>query len=211
VNPCLAIYPCQIERYQVSTTSDSQNMHLPFLTFSLFLSLALSTSLYPNAVPVPSCFASGPACLRPRLDECRDAISKMRYTDPGYITSFGRDVEHSPRAIDLPYIWHSGPVKNCVVKLDVTSPDARDTLRLQTLTKPAEEILARCVTRGSMCGGKVLVGNLRVLELTVGYYTAVTLEGLIEAARFTQTGERRPAGLRWGDRGNTTSILEDIQ
>ncbi len=57
----------------------------------------------------------------------------------------------------------------------------------------------------------MLVGKLRVLELTVGYYSAVNLEGLIEAARFNQTGERRPAGLRWGDRGNTTTILEDTQ
>lgn len=57
----------------------------------------------------------------------------------------------------------------------------------------------------------MLVGQLRVLELTVGYYSAVKLEGLIEAARFNQTGERRPAGLRWGDRGNTTTILEDTQ
>ncbi len=186
-------------------------MLLPFLTLSLFLSLALSTSLHTNAANLPSCFPSGPACLRPRLDECRDAISKMRYTDPGHVTVLGRDVAHSPRSIPLPYIWHSGPIKNCVVKLDVTGPEARDTLRLQTLTKPAEEILAVCVTGGSMCGGTMLVGKLRVLELTVGYYSAVRLEGLIEAARFNQTRERRPAGLRWGDRGNTTTILEDTQ
>jgi hypothetical protein len=186
-------------------------MRLPFLGLSLFLSPALATSLPLDATTLPSCFPSGPACLRPRLDECRDAISKMRYTDPGHVTILGRDVAHSPRSIPLPYIWHSGPIKNCVVKLDVTGPEARDTLRLQTLTEPAEEILAVCVTGGSMCGGRMLVGKLRVLELTVGYYSAVKLEGLIEAARFSQTGERRPVGLRWGDHGNTSMVLEDTQ
>lgn len=186
-------------------------MHLPFLTLFVFLSLALSTSLHTNAVTVPSCFASGPACLRPRLGECRDAISKMRYTDPGHIIELGRDVADTSRSIRLPRIWHSGPIKNCVVKLDVQSPEARDTLRLETLRKPAEEILARCVKQGSMCGGKMLVGNLRVLELTVGYYSAVTREGLIDAARFNRTWGRRPTALRWGDRGNATSILEDTQ
>lgn len=186
-------------------------MHLPFLTLSLLLSLALSTSLHLNAIPVPSCFASSPACLRPRLDECRDAISKMRYTDPGHTTELGRDVADTSRSIRLPRIWHSGPIKNCVVKLDVKSPEARDTLRLQTLTRPAEGILARCVMQGPMCGGKVLVGNMRVLELTVGYYSAVTRDWLFEAARFNQTGVRRPAALRWGGRWNATSILEDTQ
>jgi len=133
----------------------------------------------------------------------------MRYTDPGYVTVLGRDVAHSPRSIPLPYIWHSGPIKNCVVKLDVTDPEARDTLRLQTLTTPAEEILAVCVTGGSMCGGKVLVGKLKVLELTVGYYSTIRLEGLIEDAKFDNTGERWPAGVSWGDRGNTTSVQGD--
>lgn len=57
----------------------------------------------------------------------------------------------------------------------------------------------------------MLVGKLRVLELTVGYYSAVNLEGLIEAARFSPTGERRPVGLRWGDHGNTSMVLEDTQ
>lgn len=56
----------------------------------------------------------------------------------------------------------------------------------------------------------MLVGSQRVLELTVGYYTAVTLEGLIEAATFNLTGERPPVGL-WGDRGSTTAVPEDTQ
>ena len=68
------------------------------------------------------------------------------------------------------------------MKLDVTNDDARDGLRLQFLTTPAEEILKACVTEGTKCGGRLLVGKLKVLELSVGYYTAVRLEALEEEA-----------------------------
>ena len=131
---------------------------------------------------------------------------EMRYTDPGYQTVLGRHVDYIPHSINLPRKWASEP-RNCVVKLDVTSPEAREGLRLRTLTTPAEEIIEACITGGTKCGGKIIVGKLKVLELTVGYYSAVGLEGLIEAARFNATRDGHPTVLRLDGSGNTTRFI----
>ena len=137
---------------------------LSSVIFSL-LTLALAASR-------PECFASGPACLQPQVSECRDALLKMRYTDPGFITTFGRHVQLKRNSIEVPRIWNSYP-KNCAVKLDVVAEQVSDSFRLQTLTTQGEEVIRTCVTHGTGCGGIVNVGPKMVMQLTVGFYAAV--------------------------------------
>ena len=137
---------------------------LPFIFFSL-LSVAWAASR-------PECFPVSPACLRPQVHECRDAIMKMRHTDPGYVTIFGRHPPHRRNTIDVPRVWHSDP-RNCAVKLDVVLPAATDSFRLQTLTLQGEEIIAACIIGGNHCGGAMNVGPNKVMQLQVGYYAAI--------------------------------------
>ena len=137
---------------------------LPFFFCSL-LSFAWADSR-------PECFSPSPACLRPQVHECRDAIMKMRQTDPGYVTFFGRHLQHRRNTIEVPRVWHSNP-KNCAVKLDVVLPLATDSFRLQTLTRQGEEIITACITQGNHCGGAMNVGPNKVMQLQVGYYGAI--------------------------------------
>lgn len=137
---------------------------LPFILISL-LNLAWAASL-------PECFPISPACLRPQVHECRNAIMKMRLTDPGYVTIFGRHVQHRSNTIEVPRIWQSYPT-NCAVKLDVVLEEATDSFRLQTLTRQGEELIANCIVGGNHCGGAINVGPKRVMQLRVGYYAAI--------------------------------------
>ena len=45
------------------------------------------------------------------------------------------------------------------------------------LTYVAELIVQQCVIGGTGCGGRMLVGGRRVLELMVGYYNSVGVNG----------------------------------
>lgn len=180
------------------------------MNFLLLLQFLHSTTTIALAMmPRPQCFPSSPACLRPRLEECRSAIRRLRNTDPGYPTILGREVDSLPRSISLPRIWHSSP-RNCVVKLDVVSPEVRETMRLQYLTLPAEVILGACVAADTKCGGKLLIGRRQVLELTVGYYSAVRLDGLLEEIALSNaTVERHPVRLMTNSTGGRTATLSD--
>ncbi|KAL8679990.1 MAG: hypothetical protein Q9224_006984, partial [Gallowayella concinna] len=68
---------------------------------------------------VPICFPTRPHCIRPRVEECREAIDLMHTVDPGYPITVGRSeiTEHIPHAFIVPRIWSSVPV-NCIVKID---------------------------------------------------------------------------------------------
>ncbi|KAL8938825.1 MAG: hypothetical protein Q9216_003685 [Gyalolechia sp. 2 TL-2023] len=123
---------------------------------------------------LPSCFPTRPHCIRPRVDECRDAISLMGNIDPGYPVILSRPEcsEGTSRSYSVPHAWASVP-KNCVVKLDVTDPKASDELFIKSLTIPAELVIRKCIIGGTGCGGSILVGKAKVLELTLAYYTAV--------------------------------------
>ncbi|KAL8999974.1 MAG: hypothetical protein Q9188_005773, partial [Gyalolechia gomerana] len=129
------------------------------------------------AKPLPSCFPSRPYCIRPRIDECRDAISLMSSVDPGYPVILSRpDVgEASSRSYDVPRSWASVP-QNCVVKIDVTDPKASEELFIRSLAISAEVIILKCIKGGIGCGGSILVGKEKNLELTLAYYTAVRPE-----------------------------------
>lgn len=144
------------------------------IAFSFFL-----FSFIPGvpAASRPECFPTGPACLRPQVGECRDALLKMRYTDPGYVTTFGRHLVWKRNTIDVPRVWHSFP-KNCEVKLDAVTDSATDEFRLQALTTQGEAIISACITGGTHCGGIINVGPKRVMQLMIGHYSAIKLVSL---------------------------------
>ena len=120
----------------------------------------------------PECFPTTPACLRPQVSECRDALMLMRHTDPGFVTVFGRNIPWKRHTIDVPRIWQSMP-RNCAVKLDVIAPEATDSFRLRYLTVQGEEIIGACITGGTKCGGTLNVGPKMVMQLQIGYYSAI--------------------------------------
>ena len=97
---------------------------------------------------------------------------KMRHTDPGYPTSFGRHLPWKRYSIDVPRVWQSTP-RNCAVKLDVVTPEATDKFRLQYLTTQGEELISACIIGGTGCGGIMNVGPKKVMHLQVGYYSAI--------------------------------------
>ncbi|KAL9009803.1 MAG: hypothetical protein Q9173_005199 [Seirophora scorigena] len=132
----------------------------------------------PRARFLPACFPDRPHCIRPRVDECRDAITIMAAADPGYPIQLGRKevIEDSPRAYRVPWEWSSLPI-NCIVKLDVTDPKAVELLLLRSLTTPAELVIRTCILGGTKCGGSILVGPNKVLALTLAYYSDVGLHG----------------------------------
>ena len=124
------------------------------------------------AASQPECFPTSPACLRPQVVECREALMLMRHTDPGFVTTFGRRLPWKRHAIDVPRIWQSIP-RNCAVKLDVIAPEATDSFRLQYLTSQGEEIIGACIIGGTQCGGFINVGPKMVMQLQIGYYSAI--------------------------------------
>ena len=135
---------------------------------------AVPTTTVLAAKNIPSCFPTRPYCIRPRVDECYDAIFLVTQADPGYPIILGRPevVGDSPRSFGVPRSWASLP-PNCILKLDVTDPRASEELRLKSLTVPAEVVVKKCIIGGTGCGGSILVGQSQVLELTLAYYTAV--------------------------------------
>ena len=141
----------------------------------------------------PECFPISPACLQPHVDECRDALLKMRYTDPGYVTTFGRHLVWRRNTIDVPRVWHSHP-KNCVVKLDVIAAGVTDSFRLQHLTTQGEQIIASCIQGGNKCGGIINVGPKRVMQLSVGYYSTILPPWVNEQHTTNISGIRLPGG-----------------
>ncbi|KAL9026047.1 MAG: hypothetical protein Q9196_005228 [Gyalolechia fulgens] len=126
------------------------------------------------AKTLPSCFPTRPHCIRPRVDECRDAIFFMGNVDPGYPVILSRPGigEPTSRWFGVPRLWGSIP-HNCVVKIDVTDPKASDEVLLKSLAIPAEFVIKKCIIGGTGCGGSILVGKAKVVELTLAYYTAV--------------------------------------
>ena len=120
----------------------------------------------------PECFPTSPACLRPQVNECREALIHMRLTDPGFVTMFGRHIPWKRHTIDVPRVWQSVP-RNCAVKLDVIAPDATDSFRLRYLTTQGEQIISACITGGTKCGGIMNVGPKMVMQLQIGYYSAI--------------------------------------
>lgn len=130
----------------------------------------------------PSCYAERPYCIRPRALECRDAIFLMSTVDPGYPILLGRKefIEGKPRAFAVPRKWGSIP-DNCVVKLDMIDEKATEEVRLESLVSPADLVVRTCILKGSGCGGSVLVGPGRNIELSVAYYTAVASGGGVSA------------------------------
>ena len=157
----------------------------------------------------PACFTTRPHCIRPRVEECRDAVFLMRLADPGYPIILGRRdiVESHTRAFEVPRRWLSLPY-NCVVKLDVIDPKATDELRLQSLTSPAEKIIRSCIIGSTQCGGSMLVGPKRELELTLGYYSAVEMvtEMLAWASNITL---QRPIIVPFNNNRNLTTSSID--
>lgn len=147
-----------------------------------------------HAASRPECFPAGPACLRPQVSECRDALLKMRYTDPGFVTHFGRHLVWKRNTIDVPRIWHSYP-ENCNVKLDAVTDHATDQFRLQTLTTQGEAILSACITGGTHCGGIINVGPKRVMQLSVGYYSSISMTPVNEESTANISLSRGPGAL----------------
>ena len=129
---------------------------------------------------LPTCFPTRPHCIRPRIGECRDALSVMVKVDPGYPVILGRPeiVGQGPRDYGVPRIWSSLPI-NCIVKLDVTEPKAVEEVELKTLTVPAEFVIRKCIAEGTGCGGSLLVGKGKKSRLTLAYYTSIEREGVL--------------------------------
>ncbi|KAI4227736.1 MAG: hypothetical protein LQ349_006660 [Xanthoria aureola] len=128
----------------------------------------------------PTCFPTRPYCIRPQVNECRDAIVLMAGSDPGYPLILGRTdaIKHESRAYDVPRKWASIP-PNCVVKIDVRDPQTTVETTLKIQASWAEVVVKKCIIKGTGCGGAILTGATKYLELTVGYYTAVEIESLI--------------------------------
>lgn len=152
--------------------------------FILLMLITTNTSAIPprrslGASVVPTCFPTRPYCIRPRAEECRDAIFLMASTDTEHPVIFGRPdvIKDTPRAYAVPQKWGSVP-ENCIVKIDVTDPRATEEVRMRSLAALAEVVVRKCVLGGTGCGGSASVGSVRsALELTLGYYTAVDIEG----------------------------------
>ena len=142
---------------------------MKILSLSIFLCTASAAFLRASR---PECFPNGPACLRPQVSECRDALTKLRHTDPGFVTTFGRHLQWRRNTIDVPRTWQSFP-KNCVVKLDTVTEDATDSFRLRALTLQGEEVITACIIQGHHCGGIINVGPKKVMQLSIGHYSAV--------------------------------------
>ncbi|KAI4136702.1 MAG: hypothetical protein L6R39_007656 [Caloplaca ligustica] len=136
----------------------------------------------------PICFPIRPHCLRPRVDECREAMSVMVFADAGYPYIFGRPeiVVDTPRSFIVPHSWSSLP-RNCVVKIDVTDPRATEEVTLKSLTAPAEVVIHKCILAGNGCGGSILVGKSRMMELMLAYYTADEIKSGISDLRLNRT------------------------
>ena len=149
--------------------------HLPITSAMKILSLSILLCTASAALlrdSRPECFPNGPACLRPQVNECRDALTKLRHTDPGYVTTFGRHLAWRRHTIDVPRTWQSYP-KNCVVKLDTVTVDATDSFRLRALTRQGEEVVTACIIQGYHCGGVINVGPKKLMQLSIGHYSAV--------------------------------------
>ncbi|KAL8910192.1 MAG: hypothetical protein Q9171_004490 [Xanthocarpia ochracea] len=166
----------------------SMSRLLLLLLLSLFVSIGAIPTL-PSRKPIvggirPTCFPTRPYCIRPRVEECRDAIYLMGTTGPDYPVIFGRDdaIIDMPRAYGLPRKWASLP-DNCVVKIDVYDPQATDEATMKMLAASAELIVRWCILEGTGCGGTIMTGRTKALELTLGYYTAVDLEALLMRTR----------------------------
>ena len=108
----------------------------------------------------------------------------MGATGPKYPVIFGRDeaIIDIPRGYGVPRKWASMP-DNCVVKVDVRDPQATDEATMKLLAASAELVVRWCILEGPGCGGSMLTGRTRRLELTLGYYTAVDLEGWLVRMR----------------------------
>ncbi|KAL8919902.1 MAG: hypothetical protein Q9172_004750 [Xanthocarpia lactea] len=105
----------------------------------------------------PTCFPSRPYC-------------------PEHPVIYGREdaIKDMPRAYGLPRKWGAMP-DNCVVKIDVNDPQATEEATMKMLAASAELVVRRCIQEGTGCGGTILTGRTKALELTLGYYTAVDL------------------------------------
>ncbi|KAL9602427.1 MAG: hypothetical protein Q9219_001851 [cf. Caloplaca sp. 3 TL-2023] len=150
-------------------------LHMVILITINSIAAAAAAAAGPPPEPLPSCFPSRPYCIRPRPEECRDAISLMAAADPGYpviVSRVSPSVPPSPRTYGVPYAWASIP-PNCVVKIDVTEPKATEEVTLKALAVTAGWVLRKCVVKGTGCGGVVVVGMGRRLEVRVGYYTGL--------------------------------------
>lgn len=150
-------------------------MRLLILLFHLLCApVSSAPPLAPLTGMVPKCFSTRPHCIRPRAEECRDAIYLMRTADPGYSVILGRDeiIKHAPRAFTVPYMWSSLPI-NCIVRVDVTDSKATEEVTLKSLAAMAEVVVRKCIIGDTGCGGSVLIGKAGKLRLTVSYYTAM--------------------------------------
>ncbi|KAL8927085.1 MAG: hypothetical protein Q9208_002631 [Pyrenodesmia sp. 3 TL-2023] len=150
-------------------------MWLPILLFHLLYTFVSSVPpLTPFTGINPKCFPTRPHCIRPRVEECRDAIYLIGVADPGYPVILGRSeaIDHVPHAFEVPYMWSSLPI-NCIVKIDVTDPTATEEVSLKALAGMSEVLVRKCIIGGTGCGGSVLVGKAGKLRLSVSYYTQV--------------------------------------
>ena len=159
----------------------SMNRLLLLLLSPLFVIIDAIPTL-PNRKPIvgairPTCFPTRPYCIRPRVQECRDTIFLMGSTGPEYPVIFGRDdvIKDIPRAYGLPRKWAAMP-DNCVVKVDVYDPQATDEATMKMLAAGAELVVRWCILEGTGCGGSILSGRAKALEVSLGYYTALDFE-----------------------------------
>ncbi|KAI4229103.1 MAG: hypothetical protein L6R40_008076 [Gallowayella cf. fulva] len=154
----------------------------------LFFSIITTSTATPASRPltplhaagtVPDCYPIRPYCIRPRVEECRDAIMLMGAIDPGYPVIVGRKeiVSKLPRSFDVPRMWSSLPV-NCIVRIDVRDPKSTDETTLKVLTIAAELIVRKCIIKGTGCGGSILAGKSRGLVLKLSYYTDLSVHGI---------------------------------
>lgn len=145
-----------------------------YLLFATIDAAPSPTVLAATEKALPTCFPTRPHCIRPRAEECREATALMGSFEPGHPVILSRPEmsEQSSRSYTVPRQWASVP-PNCVVKLDVTDPKASDQLFIKSLVIQGEIVIKKCIIGGTGCGGEILVGDRRVLRLTLAYYTAI--------------------------------------
>lgn len=90
------------------------------LLFAILLSVIANIEATPSLRPLlasiePTCFPTRPYCIRPQVNECRDAIVFMAGSDPGFPFIFGRAdvVKQEARAYGVPRKWDSIPELRC--------------------------------------------------------------------------------------------------
>ena len=138
---------------------------IPFLSlFNASLSTFPSRNLSPSTSETVDCFDpdhSGKTQLSPVIyKDCREAIASIPVGEKGLAPiTWARDPD---AGFEVPAYWQHG---NCVVGVDVTGEDVRETEVFARVLRAAFGLAVTCVIQPPHLGGKALLGQNKELEV----------------------------------------------